>query len=93
MCEHCNSVRPIFSRRSVMAGAASLLAASTLPFGRLRAEQPQSTEPPPNAIAPSEALDRLMKGNARYAAGETECKDFAVGRADRAGVQYPSSRC
>jgi carbonic anhydrase len=74
MCEDCK-VRPAFSRRSVMAGAASLLAASSLSVGRVRAEQPQTPEPPQNVISPSEALDRLMQGNARYAAGECECED------------------
>jgi carbonic anhydrase len=46
-------------------------------------------EPPQNAISPEAALDRLMKGNARYVAGETECQDYSVGRAERAGAQYP----
>jgi carbonic anhydrase len=72
-----------------MAGAASLLAASSLSVGRVRAEQPQTPEPPQNVISPSEALDRLMQGNARYAAGECECEDYTVGRAARAVVQYP----
>jgi carbonic anhydrase len=89
MCEDCKTVRPAFSRRSVMAGAASLLAASSLSVGRVRAEQPQTPEPPQNVISPSEALDRLMQGNARYAAGECECEDYTVGRAARAVVQYP----
>jgi carbonic anhydrase len=89
MCEDCKTVRPAFSRRSVMAGAASLLAASSLSVGRVRAEQPQTPEPPQNVISPSEALDRMMQGNARYAAGECECEDYTVGRAARAVVQYP----
>jgi len=89
MCKDCKTVRPAFSRRSVMAGAASLLAASSLSVGRVRAEQPQTPEPPQNVISPSEALDRLMQGNARYAAGECECEDYTVGRAARAVVQYP----
>jgi carbonic anhydrase len=72
-----------------MAGGAALLAASTLPFAFARADQPVSMTPPPNAIPPAEALDRLMQGNARYAAGENECKDYTVGRAERAGAQYP----
>jgi carbonic anhydrase len=72
-----------------MAGGAALLAASSLPGAFARAEQPVLAEPPPNAIPPEEALKRLMAGNARYAAGETECKDFSVGRAERAGAQYP----
>jgi carbonic anhydrase len=89
MCEHRKAARPAFSRRSVMAGAAVLLAASAFPFTRLRAEQPQSPTPPPNAIAPSEALDRLMQGNARYAANEPNEKDFSAGRAERVHAQYP----
>ncbi|MGH6833239.1 MAG: carbonic anhydrase, partial [Methyloceanibacter sp.] len=72
-----------------MAGAASLLAASAVPFAPSRAEQPASSTPPPNPIAPAEALDRLMQGNARYAAGEAECKDYSVGRAERVAAQYP----
>ena len=44
----------------------------------------------PNAIPPSEALKRLIAGNARYAAsGGMHCKDVASGRAARASAQYP----
>ena len=89
MCEHCQPSLAALSRRSVIAGAASLLAASALPFTRARADQPVSSEPAPNAIPPAEALDRLMQGNARYVAGECECKDYSVGRAARAEAQYP----
>jgi carbonic anhydrase len=89
MCEHCEASRPALSRRSVMAGAASLLAASALPLSRVRAEQPVLSEPAPNAIPPAEALDRLMQGNARYAANAPEEKDFSAGRAERVKAQYP----
>jgi carbonic anhydrase len=89
MCEHCEVPRPVLSRRSVMAAAASLLAASALPLGPVRAEQPALSEPPPNAIPPAEALDRLMQGNGRYAANEPNEKDFSAGRAERGHVQYP----
>jgi hypothetical protein len=58
-----------------LAGGAALLAASALPFSFARAEQPAGNEPLPNQIAPAEALDRLIQGNVRYAAGECECKD------------------
>jgi carbonic anhydrase len=88
MCEHCQPSAS-WSRRNVITGAAALFAASTLPFARLRADQPVTGGPAPNAIAPSEALDRLMQGNARYAAGESECKDYSVGRAERVLAQYP----
>jgi carbonic anhydrase len=77
------------SRRGLLAGAGALLASSALPISPARAEQAQSTTPAPNAIPPAEALDRLMQGNVRYAAGECECEDYSVDRAARAEVQYP----
>jgi carbonic anhydrase len=88
MCENCQTSRKALSRRSVMAGAASLLAASAVPFSSGRAAEPPGPDAP-NAIPPSEALDQLMQGNARYVAGECECKDYSVGRAARAEAQYP----
>ena len=30
-----------------------------------------------------------MQGNARYVAGESICQDYSLGRAERAGSQYP----
>ncbi|MGU3493870.1 carbonic anhydrase [Xanthobacteraceae bacterium A53D] len=72
-----------FSRRSFLAAGAALTASVGL-SGLARA---QAT--PPNAIAPDAALKRLMDGNARYAAGTTNQKDFSAGRAARAGAQYP----
>ena len=45
--------------------------------------------PPQNAIAPAEALKRLMDGNARYAANRPNERDFSSGRAARAQAQYP----
>jgi carbonic anhydrase len=90
MCEQCcRAQRSTLSRRSVMAGAASLLAASALPFARARAEQPTSLAPSPNAIPPAEALDRLMQGNGRYAANAPQEKDYSAGRAARVNAQYP----
>lgn len=85
MCGRCEHSESRLSRRS---GAAALLAASSLSRGFARADQPVLAEPPPNAIPPSQALDRLMQCNARYVAGETECKDYSIGRAERAGAQY-----
>jgi len=89
MCGNCRASLRALSRRSVMVGAASLLAASALPFAPARAEQPASLEPPPNAIPPAEALDRLMQGNTRYAANEPRERDFSARRAARAQAQYP----
>jgi carbonic anhydrase len=72
-----------------MAGAAAFLAASAVPLTFARADQPVSSGPAPNAIPPAEALDRLMQGNVRYAAGESEWEDYSVGRAERVAAQYP----
>jgi carbonic anhydrase len=88
MCELCQTSRKTISRRRVMSGAAALLAASAVPSMPLRAAEPAGADAQ-NAIAPAEALDRLMQGNARYIAGECECKDYSVGRAARAESQYP----
>jgi carbonic anhydrase len=89
MCELCQPPRPHLSRRSVMTGAAALLAAGALPFSHACAEEPASNGPAPNAIPPAEALDLLMQGNARYAANEPRERDFSAGRAARAKSQYP----
>ncbi len=70
-------------------GPLRFLAASAVPFTFARADQPISSGPAPNAIPPAEALDRLMQGNVRYAAGESEWKDYSVGRAERVAAQYP----
>jgi carbonic anhydrase len=45
--------------------------------------------PPANAIAPADALKRLMDGNARYAANTPSERDFSSGRAARVQGQYP----
>ncbi len=42
-----------------------------------------------NAIAPADALKRIMAGNARYVANAPETKDYSAGRAARASAQYP----
>jgi carbonic anhydrase len=44
---------------------------------------------PPNAIAPADALKRLMEGNERYVKNELKERDFSAGRAARAQAQYP----
>ncbi|MBC8013216.1 MAG: carbonic anhydrase [Methyloceanibacter sp.] len=72
-----------------MAGAGALLAASAFPFAPSRAEQPASQTSRPNAIPPAQALDRLMQGNARYAANEPVERDFSAGRAARVEAQFP----
>jgi carbonic anhydrase len=87
MCEICN--QSLLSRRSALLGIGAGLALGTLGFGRALADQPVLSTPAPNAIAPEDALKRLMEGNARYAANEPDEKDFSAGRAERVHVQYP----
>jgi carbonic anhydrase len=52
-----------------------------------RAAEP--SEPAPNDIPPSEALDRLKAGNARYVADKRCERDCAAWRAALVGSQYP----
>jgi len=85
MCGKCDSTS--ISRRNLMAGAGTLLAASAFTFRQGRAAEPEM--PAPNAIPPSEALEQLMQGNARYLANEPKERDFSVGRAARAEGQAP----
>ncbi|MGH8110825.1 MAG: carbonic anhydrase [Rhodanobacteraceae bacterium] len=72
-------------RRFMQHTAFGLLALSVgAPLRRTLAEPP-----PQNAITPQAALDRLMAGNARYAANKLDMKDFQAGRAARAKAQHP----
>ena len=89
MFERCETQCFRIPRRHVLAGTAALLAASALPFGFARAEVKPSAKPAPNAIPPADALDRLMQGNARYAANTPNERDFSAGRAARAEGQAP----
>lgn len=81
MCTAC-----LLSRRGLLAGGASLLAATAV-AGRAFAQG--ATPAPQNAISGDAALARLMEGNARYVAGTPTEKDFSAGRAARATVQHP----
>lgn len=45
--------------------------------------------PPRNTLSPQEALNRLLAGNARYAAGKLDARDFSEGRAALVKAQYP----
>lgn len=72
-----------------MAGALAALA----PWGMgvaIAADPPgPGAPPPPNAIAPADALKRMLDGNARYAANAPNERDFSAGRAARVQGQYP----
>ena len=88
MCEGRQHERGTLTRRNVMAGAAALVTAGGLLITRARAEQKVSKTPAPNAIAPADALERLMQGNARYAVNTPNERDFSAGRAARAESQF-----
>jgi len=91
MCDHhedpTNQVPT--SRRDVLrVGAAAAIAA--LGGVAWAADPPKpGAAPPPNAIAPADAMKRLLDGNARYVANAPREKDFSAGRAARAQAQYP----
>jgi carbonic anhydrase len=74
------------SRRQFLGAGLGLLALSTLAPRSLLAADAAS---PQNAISPDAALRRLLDGNARYVAGQPNCKDFSAGRAARVKAQYP----
>ena len=90
MCHLCDineAARPEASRRRFLqfAGIAASLALAPAAFAK-------DTKPPPkpqNAISPAAALDRLMKGNARYVDGVSRRHDFTHEREALAGGQNP----
>jgi carbonic anhydrase len=92
MCDLCDDEgnETNVSRRDFMRTGA-LAAVAPWGIGAALAANPPApgAAPPPNAIAPADALKRLMEGNARYAANAPNERDFSSGRAARAQVQYP----
>jgi len=85
MCVH--SICSLPRRRALLAGVASVTVAA-FSLHDARADQP-STGPAPNAIAPGDALARLLQGNNRYVANAPANKDYSAGRAARLTAQYP----
>jgi carbonic anhydrase len=90
MCDLCGDLEhdPNVSRRQFLGAGALALAALS---GAVRAADPPKpgAAPPRNAVAPADALKRLMEGNARYAANNPSERDFSTARAQRAQAQYP----
>src|SRR3954453_12128779 len=89
LCEINDAVaRPETSRRRFLQFAGGIAAGMAL----APAAFAKDTKPPPkpqNAISPAAALDRLMKGNARYVAGVSRRHDFTHEREALAGGQNP----
>jgi len=92
MCEVCGDAQhePEVSRRDFLrTGALATLAPWSIGSALAAAPPAPGSAPPQNAIAPADALKRLMEGNARYAANTPNERDFSTGRAARAQGQYP----
>ena len=92
MCDVCGDAQhvPQVTRRDFLKTGA-LAALVPWSIGTAFAADPPApgAAPPANAIAPAEALKRLMDGNARYAANTLNERDFSSGRAARVQGQYP----
>jgi len=92
MCDVCGDAQhePQVSRRDFLKTGA-LAALVPWSIGAAIAADPPApgAAPKANAIAPAEALKRLMEGNARYAANTPNERDFSSGRAARVQGQYP----
>jgi carbonic anhydrase len=92
MCDLCGDAQhePQVSRRNFLRASALVALAPWSMGAAVAADAPApGTSPPPNAIAPAEALKRLMDGNARYAANTPNERDFSSGRVARVKSQYP----
>ena len=94
MCDICGDAQhepdAQVSRRDFLRTGA-LAALMPLSIGAAFAADPPApgAAPPANAIAPADALKRLMDGNARYGAGTLNERDFSASRAARVQGQYP----
>jgi carbonic anhydrase len=84
MCEFRD--HSTLSRRALVCGAGASLVVGMVPSRSARAED---KAPPPNAIPPSEALECLKAGNARYVAGGSENGDYSVERTSQIEAQHP----
>lgn len=88
----CKDHSPNLTRRGLLgAGAASVPAAFVGSFTTPTAAQSAEGEmaATPNAIGPSDALQRLIDGNARYVNNVSRNIDYSANRAGRAAAQFP----
>src|ERR1700675_3570543 len=87
MCEMCPQKSNLGfgpSRRGLLLGAASLLLTNAA-----GAKENKAPPKPENVLSPDAALKRLMKGNERYAEGESRRHDFKREREALVGGQNP----
>jgi carbonic anhydrase len=89
MCELCgNSTRRNgFARRDVLRGAVAV--AGLAAVSRAHAAPVETPPKPGNVLSPDAALDRLIKGNARYVEGATMRFDFKHEREALSAGQNP----
>jgi carbonic anhydrase len=91
MCQHCldaGKTHEVFARRGFLklaAGAAAGLAVAP----QAQAANAKAPPKPQNVLSPDAALDRLMKGNARYVEGVSKRHDFAHEREPLSQGQNP----
>jgi len=89
MCEHCCDAadQHRLARRSVLKFAAAAAGLAIAP--QALAANAKAPPKPENVVAPDAALDRLMKGNARYVEGISKRHDFKHEREALSGGQNP----
>jgi carbonic anhydrase len=88
MCEMCREkISSMPSRRSMLAAAASTM--GLLLANAAGAKEVKTPPKPQNVLTPGASLERLMKGNARYAEGVSRRHDFKHEREALAGGQNP----
>lgn len=89
MCGLCfnRGLGKAYARRQILKVAAAAAALAVAP--RAFAAPVETPPKPQNALSPDAALDRLMKGNARYVAGHTARYDFKSERAALSAGQNP----
>lgn len=86
MCKLCEQSGLSMSRRKLLAGAGAVLAAGAVRQSPSFAADTASAQ---NAISPDAALERLMQGNARYAANTQEQRDCPGRRTSVVSAQFP----
>ncbi|MGB3288322.1 MAG: carbonic anhydrase [Burkholderiaceae bacterium] len=85
ICERSSGLASPARRRTLAAlGLASMTGLASL-SGQARAAIPK----PDNILSPSQALERLMRGNERYASNQVTDRDFASSRGRLATAQNP----
>jgi carbonic anhydrase len=75
MCERCAAAVLPFTRRGIL-GLAAAAAAGLVVAPRALAAPAAAPPKPENVLSPEAALERLMKGNARYVDGVSRRHDF-----------------